>query len=267
MSPIDGNFGPAMRRVLFAIALFVVGCSGTPIQHGLDESSANEVITALETAGIAAVKVASEGGGSEGQTFTVNVRSGDDVARAMDLMHSRGLPRGRRSGLAEMYGQPSLVPSPTEERARFLEALGNDIERTLESIDGVVSAHVHLVLAENDPLAADPRPRVPAQASVLLKVRAGFKIPLEVVDIQRLVAGSVPGLQAPAVTVLSIPAPEWAGNGSPTMVAFGPVRMTPGSKSILGGAFAGVLGVVTILALILLIMARRLAAVQRERRG
>jgi type III secretion protein J len=265
-------FSLAMRRAL-AIALIAIpvvlgfsGCSGTPIQHGLDESSANEVVTSLESAGIPVNKVASEGG-SEAQTFSVNVQSSGDVARALDLLHSRGLPRGRRSGLAEMYGQPSLVPSPTEERARFLEALGNDIERTLETIEGVVSAHVHLVLAENDPLAADPRPRVPAQASVLLKTRAGFSIPLSILDIQRLVAGSVPGLQAPAVAVVSIAAPDWTGAGAPMMVAIGPMRMTPGSRTILGSAFAAVLGVVAILALILLFTARRLAAVQRERRA
>ena len=258
-------FAHAMRRVL-AIALFVVGCNGTPIQHGLDESSANEVITALESAGIAAVKLAGEAN-AEPPTFTVSVRSPDDIARAMELMHSRGLPRGRRSGLAEMYGQPSLVPSPTEERARYLEALGNDVERTLETIDGVISAHVHLVLAENDPLAADPRPRVPAQASVLLKIRAGVAPPIKEIDVQRLVAGSVSGLQPSSVAVISIPAPEWTGASAPTLIAFGPVRLAPGSRAILGGFFAAVLGVIAILALVLLFTARRLAAVQRERRA
>lgn len=185
----------------------------------------------------------------------------------MELMSTLGLPRTQRSGLAEMYGQASLVPSPTEERARFVEALGNDIERTLESIEGVVSARVHLVLAESDPLSADSKPRVPAQAAVLLKTRAGMKIGLEELHIQKLVAGSVAGLQPTAVAVVSTPAPEWTGAGVPTMISFGPIRMTPGSKTILAGAFAAVLGVVAILALILLFTARRLAAVQRERRG
>jgi type III secretion protein J len=254
-----------MRRV-FAIALFLVGCSGTPIQHGLDESSANELVNALESAGIPVKKSPSEGGGDT-PTFVVSVNSNNDIPRALDLMHSRGLPRNRRNGLAEMYGTPSLVPSPTEERARFLEALGNDIERTLETIDGVVSARVHLVLAENDPLAADPRPRVPAQASVLLKTRANYALPMREIDIQKLVAGSVPGLQPTAVAVVSTPAPEWTGAGAPTMIAFGPLRTTPGSKALLEGAFAAMLGVVAILALILLFVARRLAAVQRERRA
>lgn len=252
-----------MRRVLVVAALLLAGCT-VPVQQGLDETSANEVVTALERAGIGADKEPGEGSG-DAPTYVIKV-SRSDVARAMELMHSLGLPRSVRNGIAEMYGQPSLVPSPTEERARFLKALSNDIERTLETIEGVVSARVHLVLAESDPLAADPRPRVPAQAAVLLKTRANVQLPIKELELQKLVAGSVPGLLPQAVAVVVTPAPEWTGAGAPTMIAMGPVRMTPGSRTVLVGAFAAILGVVAILALILLFTARRLAAVQRERR-
>jgi type III secretion protein J len=254
-----------MRRVLaiaFPIAFFLVACQ-VNVQQGLDEPSANEVVTALERNGIAAKK--EKGEGQEGG-YGVQVGQ-SDVARAMELMHSLGLPRSQRNGLAETYGQPSLVPSPTEERARFLKALANDIEKTLETIEGVVSARVHLVLAENDPLAADPRPRVPASASVLLKTRAEVKLGIQVADVQKLVAGSVPGLVPANVAVVDTPAPEWTGAGAPTVIAMGPLRMSPGSQKVLVGVFLGILGVVAVLALFLLFTARRLAAVQRERRG
>src|SRR5262249_34361542 len=160
------------------------------IQHGLDEPSANEVVTALERAGVGAEKVRDEAAGGNG--FIVRVAPGD-VVTALDLLHSLGLPRGRRSGFAEVYAQPSLVPTATEERARYVEALAGEIARTLETIEGVVHARVHLVLAETDPLAIDGKPRVPAQAAVLLKMRTGVA-PLKEADLQKLVAGSVPGL-------------------------------------------------------------------------
>src|SRR4029079_8098004 len=92
-----------------------------------------------------------------------------DAVRALELLRAAGLPRGQRTGFAEVYGQPSLVPTATEERARYVEALSGEIERTLETVDGVVSARVHLVLEESDPL--DGKSRVPAQAAVLLKTR------------------------------------------------------------------------------------------------
>ena len=257
-----------MRRV-FAIAVICftacLAACDVAIQHGLDEGSANEILTALDSANIGAKKVLAEGTGDTPK-FVVNV-SKDDVPRAMELMRSRGLPRLPRSGFAEMYAQASLVPSPTEERARYLKALGNDIERTLETIEGVVSARVHIVMAENDPLAADPRPRVPAQAAVLLKARTGYNLGLKELEFQKLVAGSVPGLVPTAVAVVVTPAPEWSGNTSPNMVAMGPIRVAPGSRAVLVGAFAAVLGVVAALALLLLFTARRLATVQRERRA
>jgi type III secretion protein J len=258
-----------MRRVFAfcAIALLATGCE-VPVQYGLDEAAANEVVTALERANIAAAKVKEEGAGNE-QTFMVTVTNEQDVRRAIELMRSLGLPRTRRSGLAEMYGQPSLVPSATEERARFLKALGNDIERTLETIDGVVGARVHLVLPETDPLAADNKPRVSAQAGVLIKTRAGVQIPLTEPQVQRLVAGAVSGLQAANVAVVVTEAPDWA-TAQTSLIAVGPIRMTPGSRAVLFGALLIVLGVVAVLALVLLLMARRLASAQRalsSRRG
>ncbi len=260
-----------MRRdhaIAFPIALFAVfsvalAACQVNVQQGLDEPSANEVVTALERNGIGAKK--EKGEGQEGG-YIVQVGQ-SDVARAMELMHSLGLPRSERRGLAETYGQPSLVPSPTEERARFQKALANDIEKTLETIEGVVSARVLLSLAEYDPLSADARPRVQASASVLLKTRAGVALGIQAADVQKLVAGSVPGLPPANVAVVDTPAPEWTGAGAPTMIAMGPLRMSPNSQKVLVGVFLGILGVVAALALFLLFTARRLAAVQRERRG
>ena len=253
-----------MRRAFTfcAFAFCALGCN-VPVQFGLDENAANEVVTALERANIAASKAKEEGGGNE-PAFMVTVTNDGDVRRAIELMRNLGLPRTKRSGLAEMYGQPSLVPSATEERARFLKALGNDVERTLETIDGVVSARVHLVLPESDPLSADTKPRVAAQAGVLIKTRAGVTIPLKESDVQRLVAGAVSGLQPSSVSVVVTAAPDWTVAGQTSLISVGPLRMTQGSRAVLFGALLIVLGVVAVLALVLLLMARRLAAAQRD---
>jgi type III secretion protein J len=249
-----------MRRLLLGL-LLCAGCS-VPVQHGLEEGAANEVVTALERAGIGAEKTREEGSGLGAAGFVIRVARGD-ASRAMELLRSLGLPRSRRSGLAEMYGQPSLVPTATEERARFLEALGSEIERTLETIEGIVNARVHLVLAETDPLSPDGKPRVPAQAAVLLKTRAAGVPPVKEGEVQKLVAGSVPGLEPAAVAVVVTSAPEWSGSSKPTLTALGPLRVTPGSRPLLLGAFAFLLGLVAALALALLLTARRLAAAQR----
>lgn len=237
-----------------ALVLLLLACS-TPIRHGLDEPAANEVMTALERAGIGAEKVRDDASGPT--AFAVRVAQGDAV-RALDVLHTLGLPRGRRTGFAEIYGQPSLVPTATEERARYLEALAGEIERTLETVDGVVSARVHLVLEEADGLGE--KPKSPAQAAVLLKTRAGPL--LKEAEVQKLVAGSVPGLAPSAVAVVSTPAVEIPGAGE--LAPVGPLRVTPGTRSVLVTALFVVLGVLALLAALLLFTARRLAAAQRE---
>ena len=237
------------------VALLLLAACSTPIRHGLEESSANEVVSALERAGIGAEKARDDASGPT--SFLVRVSQGDAV-RALDVLHTLGLPRGHRTGFAETYAQPSLVPTPTEERARYLEALSGELERTLETVDGVVSARVHLVLEELDGL--EGKPRLPAQAAVLLKTSGAA--PIKDADVQRLVAGSVPGLQAAAVAVVSTRAAQVEDGG--TLTPVGPLRVTAGTRSLLVGALVVALGVLALLAALLLFTTRRLAAAQRD---
>src|SRR5215510_15207545 len=179
-----GTGGPML---VFAASLAVAGgaCS-TNILHGVDERSANEATAALERAGIGAEKLPDEGApAGGGATYTIRVAHADGT-RAVDLLRALGLPHDRRRGFAETYGQPSLIPTPSEERARYVDALAGEIERTLESADGIVSARVHLVLEESDPLAVDTKPRAHARAAVLLKARPGAA-PFTDSDVQKLV--------------------------------------------------------------------------------
>lgn len=249
--------------LIAVLAAALLGCS-VSVQHGLDEAAANEVVTALERAGIGAEKVRDdEARGATSALFVVRVAQADAV-RALELLRSLGLPRGQRSGFAQVYKQPSLVPTATEERARYVEALAGEVERTLESVEDVVSARVHLVLSETDPLAVDGKPRVPARASVLLKVKIGAT-PLKEPEVQRLVAGSVPGLEPPAVAVVLTAAPAGPDERQAALAALGPLRMTAASRTLVLGALVGALALVGVLAIVLIMTARRLAALQRLR--
>jgi type III secretion protein J len=241
-----------MRAV---VLLALLAACSTPIRHGLDEPAANEVVSALERSGIGAEKGPDEAGGPT--TFVVRVSQGDAV-RALEVLHALGLPRDRRTGFAEIYAQPSLVPTATEERARYLQALSGEIERTLETVDGVVSARVHLVLEETEVMG--DKPRVPAQAAVLLKTRAGPQI--KDAEVCKLVAGSVPGLAAANVAVVSTRAAEVQAGSE--LAPVGPLRVSAGTRSLLVGALIVALGVLALLAALLLFTARRLAAAQRE---
>jgi len=254
-----------MRKVwavLLGAAVAALPACSSNVLHGVDERAANEATAALERAGIGAEKLLDDATPAGGAGYTVRVARGDG-ARAVDLLHALGLPRERRRGFSETYGQPSLIPTPSEERARYLDALAGEIERTLEAVDGVVSARVHLVLEESDPLNAEPKPRVPARAAVLLKARPGAA-PLREADVQKLVAGSVAGLEPGAVAVVLAAAtepPEYAG---PVFASLGPLRVSPGTRPLLLGALAVALALLALLAGLLFVTARRLAALERE---
>ncbi|MBC8132893.1 MAG: secretion protein, partial [Deltaproteobacteria bacterium] len=157
--------GHACTFVAVVLLVGMGGCS-TGVLHGLDEAAANESLAALERAGIGAEKVAEAGGQTSG--FALQVSRGD-AARALDVLRVRGLPRERRHGYAEVYGQASLIPTASEERARYLEATAGEVERTLETAEGIISARVHLVLEEVDPLSMEGKPRTTARAAVLIK--------------------------------------------------------------------------------------------------
>src|SRR5450631_677193 len=253
--------GFAARWLLVAVIATTAACS-TNILHGIDERAANDATAALERAGIGAEKLPDEGAQSgSGASYTIRVAHGDGT-RAVDLLAALGLPRDKRRGFSETYGQPSLIPTPSEERARYLDATAGEIERTLETVDGVVSARVHLVLEETDPLAVDAKQKSPARAAVLIKARSG-PTPISGPDVQKLVAGSVAGLDSAAVGVVVTPAADPGEAAAAALAPVGPIRITPGTRPLLLGALAGVLALLALLAGLLLITARRLAALER----
>ncbi len=86
-------------------------------------------------------------GGGEKPLWTISVPKSDAI-RAWRLMKSQDLPRAAEKGFADTFGTNSLIPTATEEKALYLDALCNELQKTIETIDGVVKARVHLVLPE-----------------------------------------------------------------------------------------------------------------------
>src|SRR5262249_44690726 len=94
-----------------------------------------------------------------------------------------------------------LVPDPVEQHALLLEAQSGELARTLEAVDGVLSARVHLVRPA--PTRAGV-PGAPTKAAVYLRARPTAALHLRAMqeDLRALVAGSVEGLEPGAVTLV-----------------------------------------------------------------
>ncbi|MEI9951450.1 MAG: hypothetical protein WDO74_21355 [Pseudomonadota bacterium] len=214
-------------------AALLFGCN-VPIAVGLDETDANHAVVALEKNGVAADK--DRDPDSEGH-WRISVAR-DDASSAAGILSAESLPPAASPGLLETLGQGSIVPSHASEQAKFVAGIAGELERSLRSLDGVLSVRVHLAIPVQDSLSPEEAP-VPASASVLLRHR-GSAPPIAINDIQRLVAGAVPGLLAAQVSVVASPVPLPPRKAERELSRFGPVTVTRASvfplRTIVGGA-------------------------------
>jgi type III secretion protein J len=239
-----------MRRSVLLACFALAGCS-TPVAGGLVEDDANRVLVSLDHAGVDAQKEVDPT--SEGR-FRVMVQR-DDAARAVSALREDDLPPRQTTGVLDAMGKSSLVPSAAVEHAQYAAGLAGDLERTLATIDGVVSARVHVSLPPADPFGDAPKTR--ATASVLVKFR-GATPPLEPAAVQRLVAGAVSGMRAEDVSVVAVSRPAAPVGDANRLAHVGPISVARGSASTLRVVLAGALVVVIGLTVGLVAMWRRL---------
>lgn len=208
------------RRLLLAAVLAaglgLAGCAKkVELMASIPEGEANEVLGALQNAGIPAEKVP----GKEGM---VGLQiAADQVGRAVDLLREQGLPRERFAGMGQVFKKEGLISSPLEERARYLYALSQELGSTLNQIDGVIVARVHVVLPER---SSTGEPGQPASAAVFLKYHEGYEMDSVQPLVRRLVTNSIPGLAPEKVTIVMVPGQSLQGRsgGGPAMLAPAP---------------------------------------------
>ena len=244
-----------LSKLMLCTVVMLASCDAS-IAGGLDEDQANEIVVALDGQGISALKH-KEDGVTETPTFRVEV-SGDDVGRALHTLQSGGLPRHSERGIEEVFGAGGLVPTATEERARYTSALSGELARSLETMDGILDARVHLALPETRDLPLDAPPPHP-RASVLLKYRRGPVRPYDDAAVRAIVAGAVQGMETTDVAVVGMPAAAAPTGAQTALVRLGPIAVTRGSagalKMLLGGSIA--LNVLVALGAAVLVLRRK----------
>jgi flagellar M-ring protein FliF len=157
---------------------------------GLDREDISRIGGVLKDAGID-FDVSADGS-------TLLVGRGD-TAKARMLLAEKGLPRSSASGYELFnqigsFGLTSFMQGVTRTRA-----LEGELARTIQSMDGVKAARVHLVLPDPGSFRSDQQP---ASASVVIRTeKTNDASPGEA--IRHLVAAAVPGLKVDNVTVLN----------------------------------------------------------------
>jgi type III secretion protein J len=211
-------------RLTLAIGLLGLchGCA-IPVANDLDEVAANKVVAALGRNGVAADKKRDP---ENEDRFSVDVGRGD-ASFALSVMAREELPPHSTPGLSETLGQGSFIPSRADERAKFLVGTAGELQHSLLSIDNVIAARVHLAIPQTDALDSDRAGEAPS-ASVLLK-HGGTVPPLSQEEIQRLVAGAVPGLDPASVTVVTKAVADAVERTGTELVRLGPLTTTRSS--------------------------------------
>ncbi|MGY3450529.1 type III secretion system inner membrane ring lipoprotein SctJ [Bradyrhizobium sp. USDA 4353] len=191
---------PRALGVTLAVSsmLLLCGCK-VDLYSKLQEREANLIVATLLRNGLPADRVEMKDG-----TSTVRVEE-TSFASAVTLLNAAGLPHAKFQTMAEIFPSESLVASPTEERARFIFALSQELSRTVSEIDGVISARVHVVLPKSEPLRPD---QTPSSASVFIKHDRRMQAAALLPQIKTLVANSVEGLAYDKVSVVFVPASE-----------------------------------------------------------
>ncbi|MCP3058034.1 flagellar M-ring protein FliF [Myxococcus sp. K38C18041901] len=184
------------RWLALLLLLGTAGCRER-IQQGLDERQANELQTVLIQRGVEARKVLDAG---KKPSWSIEV-AGDQSTEAVRVLAELGLPRPAAEVGCDVFGGSGLVRTPTEEGLCRVRVLERGLEKTLQSMEGVLLARVHLVVPP------PPRPGVaptPSKASAMVRVMPGQAARVRQGSdvLKALVAGGVEGLSTESVSLL-----------------------------------------------------------------
>ena len=183
--------GTASALALAALAWWTFQ---TPQQRtlfeGLTDADKSAVVTALQSSGIRY--------SLDPATGAVQVGDGD-LQRARIMLAGQGLPKAAPAGDALIANLP-LGSSRAVEGETLRSAHEADLARTIEAIDSIKTARVHLATPDPSPFVRDERP--PA-ASVMLTMQSGRTLSeAQVRAVRQLVASSVNGLSPADVSVV-----------------------------------------------------------------
>ena len=133
--------------------------------------------------------------GGQGTTILVPAKSVDSTR--LDLA-AEGLPRGNKG--FELFDDSKLGVTEFQNKVNYLQALQGELTRTIEQIDAVEKARVHIVLPEDSLYKKNEKP---ATASIMLKLKANMQLSKkEVKGIVNLAAHSVQGLTPENITIV-----------------------------------------------------------------
>ena len=205
-----GATGVGLVMALFFGLTAVMAPTYEPLYNNLSLAGAGRVVAALEQEGFA-VQLDSSGA-------IVSVPQ-SDVARARMALAEQGLPDEGAPGWELFDNSSGLGMNSFMQQVSRLRALEGELARSIQTIDGIHAARVHLVLPDRE---AFSRTRPEPSASVIVRGRSTQEIGRrQALAIRALVASAVPDLAPGRVTVLTASGETILADDMPGDASFG----------------------------------------------
>ena len=187
-----GGIGLAIVAAVFIGARTIFAPAFVPLYSQLSPGTASQMMQTLEQAGLS-VDLSRNGD-------TISVAE-TEIARARMALADAGLPGEGVPGWEIFDNMSGMGMNSFMQKVNRLRALEGELARSIQTINGITAARVHLVLPER---AAFSRSRPEASGSVIVRSQANTTMTRRQAQaIQALVASAVADLDAQDVTVLS----------------------------------------------------------------
>lgn len=162
-----------------------------PMFSNLSGTDASAIVEQLKSAGVPYELT------DNGATISVPQ---DAVYEQRLAASSAGLPADDQSGYALLNEQSGVTTSEFMQQKNYQNALAGELEKTIDSIDGVKGSVVNLAMPAKDVFLEE---QDPVTASVLVKLKPGKTLTGDqVTSVVNLVAGGVEGMDPDNVSVV-----------------------------------------------------------------
>lgn len=179
--------------VMAVLIFFMTRPNYVTLYSNLDEKDAGEIVKKLEEMNIP-YKLA-----DGGKTILTDAK---DVYKVRLELATEGLPGGGQIGFNDIFSKTRLGTTEWEKQVQYTQALQGELARTIEEMDQVETARVHIVQPQKS-LFIEPNAQKEASAAVFLKLKPGKELTEEETrGIINLIAHSVEGLKPENITIV-----------------------------------------------------------------
>jgi flagellar M-ring protein FliF len=190
------RIGLSVALVILMVSIlgyFMTRPNYVTLYSNLDEKDAGEIVKKLDDMKIPYQLT------DGGRTILTDAK---DVYKVRLELAREGLPKGGQIGFSDIFGKTRLGTTEWEKQIQYTQALQGELARTIEEMEQVETARVHIVQPQKS-LFIEPNAQREPSAAVFLKIKPGKELTEEETrGIINLIAHSVEGLKPENITIV-----------------------------------------------------------------